>query len=188
MHKYSILRTLESYRGGSGTFEFRLVYPGLAGNNVNRWTQTSNPTNSSGFVTGYNATSIGQPGTGNDQFTGLSELNNGNSFIRGELNGGSYWFSIGATTAYSNVGFPGPSSILVQWVQLWVIPSSVPSRTLVSCSISASGTLSVAPNVDKTACIFSGAPSAAAFSVTTTDSLGGVATTAPCQAGAPHAA
>ena len=114
--KYSLLYLLNSDDFKSdGKYEFLLEYPLEYPGQYNRWTQTSNP-NQSSSVSGYNA--IHLDWTGN-RFGGIM-LKNAECYLKCDTDSIYWFYAIGSRIAWKN-GMPGPgSTTAVQEVSLYI--------------------------------------------------------------------
>ena len=113
--KYSVLGSMANYKNSSGVWEMLLEYPTSSLSGYNRWKQTSNPATTSESVTGYVA--VNTSWTGNN-WGGLAVSNSGSTFMDGSVNNSSWWYAIGATSAYKG-GIPGGNDTIVSHINLW---------------------------------------------------------------------
>jgi len=116
--KYSILQKIDELQTTPGTYEFRLYYPDQ--NITNHWTQTFDPrSGSSGSATVAGYTPILIQGT-NNGWGGLNRTTTGSTYLDGSPGSGNWWYSIGSRAVYAGIGAPGPNSITVKKVQLYI--------------------------------------------------------------------
>ena len=108
-YNYSILNQLDTFFI-NGKYEFYLEYPEISG--YNRWSQTSNPINTTESIIGYTPISISWSG---NYWKGLCASNSGSSFLDGDVGHGNWCYAIACyynkwinktSSGYSS--FPGP--------------------------------------------------------------------------------
>jgi len=110
---YSILDYTSAFENSDGTYELRLTWPG-EGLDINHWTQTTDPTGDG--VSDYTAIDVSYTG---NSWGGLELSSNSNTYLDGSVDHSNWWYSVGARSLHDG-GIPGPSSNVVDAVQLWV--------------------------------------------------------------------
>ena len=110
---YSILDYTSAFEGSDGAYELRLTWPG-EGLGINHWTQTTDPTGDG--VSDYTAVDVSYTG---NSWGGLELSSSSSSYLDGSVDHSNWWYSVGAQSLHDG-GIPGPSSNVVDAVQLWV--------------------------------------------------------------------
>ena len=121
---YSRLGIMQNLKTSAETkYVFRLYYPEQTAR-TNIWKQTNRPQDEteyngdgSRYADGYEAISINS--TGNN-WGGLVKSISGGSYIDGTTYIVYWWYAIATYAYYSPNGMPGPNSITVSKVQLWL--------------------------------------------------------------------
>jgi hypothetical protein len=128
---YSILDQLERFRGADGAFEFRISWPGSVYDGRNVWLQTSNPTMDA--VAGYEPVQIDYA---SQAWGGLERSTSSRTFIDGSVNISNWYYSIGSIDPWSGGAIPGPDTIPVDEVELYVRDlSGGPASSVQSCEL-----------------------------------------------------
>lgn len=121
---YSILDRLESFRSAYGAFTLKLHYPELEGN---IWAQTSNPvTKTEGGVDGYKEIFVPYKGA---NWGGLEYNSNSYSLIDGSVESANWFFAVGVITDTCKEQFPGPTSVDMTQVELYVLHTAACSSS-----------------------------------------------------------
>ena len=127
--QYSILQLLNTLKGGSAAFEFRLEWPTNPGAGYAQWRQVENPLASSALPTA-SSYSLSPAGQSSDcgTFRGLSLSTTGSSLLDGDTSSGCWWWAVGTSAVWNN-GIPAyryPNNILgTTHARLWMrTPSS----------------------------------------------------------------
>ena len=132
--KYSRLYLLDEdensnniYKGADGKFEFMLCYPNNT-NQYNRWKQSNSPCSlytgqgAGTYVPGYEAshTDWSTNNWGGLERNSTDPTQIQYTYLDGSVGFNNWWYAIGATTAYEEIGIPGPSFTITGPVELWV--------------------------------------------------------------------
>ena len=120
--QYSILNLIDDFEGLSLGFEFFIDWPS-EGNDYVRWTQSQNPFDGRGTVTGIEQSPINQ--TGCTPFSGLAAEGDGFATMDGSANT-CWWWAIGTSESFG-AGIPAYKTsetngqlVVASRTRLWV--------------------------------------------------------------------